>query len=297
MAGRGARSGVARSLRAPTRGRSQRGTVPASTARMARDPDPATIFHRAAEEGDRRLGQSLLELTSTAFIAGFTIVFGIVALGIAHAAAEPQLGEMARLIGALAFAPGLVFLVIGRAELFTENFFDPTASLFARRRAASVPRLLRLWAITLAVNLITGGLFVLLLAVPEVLPDDAGRALATVAEEITTRGAWAAFVSAIIGGALVALLSYLLQAVEGGGSRIALSFLIGFLLAVGPFDHVVVTALHVLVGLFLDAQVSVADLVRVSLIATAGNLVGGVGLVTLSHAAQAKGAEHSDGDA
>lgn len=44
-------------------------------------PDPAEIFHRAVEEGERRLDQSLLEPVSTSFIAGFTIVFGIVALG------------------------------------------------------------------------------------------------------------------------------------------------------------------------------------------------------------------------
>ena len=37
-------------------------------------PDPAEIFHRAVEEGERRLDQSLLELVSTSFIAGFTIV-------------------------------------------------------------------------------------------------------------------------------------------------------------------------------------------------------------------------------
>lgn len=39
-------------------------------------PSPAEIFDRAAEEGERRLDQSRLELAATSFIAGFTIVFG-----------------------------------------------------------------------------------------------------------------------------------------------------------------------------------------------------------------------------
>lgn len=63
---------------------------------------PAEIFRRAAHEGKRRLDQSLLELVATSFIAGFTIIFGTVALAITHAAVEPQLGEMARVLSALA---------------------------------------------------------------------------------------------------------------------------------------------------------------------------------------------------
>lgn len=83
---------------------------------MATALNPVDIFERAATEGKRRLNQSLLELTATAFIAGFTVVFGIIALGIVHGLAEPSLGEVAKLIGALAFGLGIVFLVVGRAE-------------------------------------------------------------------------------------------------------------------------------------------------------------------------------------
>ncbi|HEV2129477.1 MAG TPA: formate/nitrite transporter family protein, partial [Longimicrobiaceae bacterium] len=187
---------------------------------MAVAPTPSEIFHRAAEEGERRLDQSLLELASTGFIAGFTMVFGIVALGVAHAAVEPRFGEIAKIAGALAFAIGLVFLIVGRAELFTENFFDPAATAFERRESGMLFRLFRLWGITLVLNLVGGVLFALPISVPGVLPEGAGSALSKVAEEIAARGAWAGFVSAIVGGALVALLSFLLQAVNSVGSRI-----------------------------------------------------------------------------
>lgn len=97
--------------------------------------------------------------------------------------------------------------------------------------------------------------------------------------------------SAIIGGALVALLSFLPHAVDGTGSRIALAFFVGLLLALHPFDHVIMTALHVLLGIRFDAPIGVGVLTTVLAISTAGNLVGGVGLVTLSHAAQARGGD------
>jgi len=90
-------------------------------------PDPDEIFDRAVEEGERRLDQSLLELTATSFIAGFTIVFGIAALGVVDALVEPRFGDVAHIAGALAFGVGVVFLVVGRTELFNENFFDPAA--------------------------------------------------------------------------------------------------------------------------------------------------------------------------
>lgn len=260
---------------------------------MPAAPKPSEIFHRAADEGERRLKQSLLELVSTAFIAGFTIVFGIVALGVVHAAVEPRLGEIARVAGALAFATGLVFLIVGRAELFSENFFDPVATAFDRRESGILSRLLRLWSVTLAVNLIAGALFALVISVEGVLPHGSSEALRKMAEETAARGPLAGFISAIVGGSLVALLSFLLLGADSAGSRIAVTYLVGFVLAVGPFDHVVVTALHLWFGMLFGAPIEPGALATIIAIVTAGNLVGGVGLVTLSHAAQARGAQES----
>ena len=253
-------------------------------------PTPSEIFERAVEEGQRRLDQSLLELVSTSFIAGFTIVFGIIALGVTQALTEPVLGEAAKVAGALAFAIGVVFLVIGRAELFNENFFDPVATAFECREIGILSRLGRLWAITFVVNLAGGALFALVCSVEGVLPDGTRGTLTTIAEEIVHRGYWATFMAAIVGGGLVAMLSFMLQAADDALSRISLAFMVGFLLAVGPFDHVIVTVLHLLFGMMFDVPIEWGKLAIIMGIVTAGNMVGGLGLVTLSHIAQAEGA-------
>ena len=262
---------------------------------MAAAPDPADIFRRAAEEGNRRLDQSLLALISTGFIAGFTIVFGIVAMGIVHALAEPHFGEFARVLAALGFGLGLVFLVVGRAELFSENFFDPVAAAFEPHASGFLPRLLRLWGVTLALNLAGGAVLVLLLSVEGALPHGAREALHTMAEEIAAREWPAALARAVFGGALVALLSFLLISIGSGGGRAAMAWAVGFLLALGPFDHAVVTLLHLAFAAGTDA-VSMADMARLGALAVLGNMIGGIGLVTLSHAGQAKGEEGQDGD-
>ena len=173
---------------------------------MAIAPSPGEIFDRAAEEGERRLDQSAVELVATSFIAGFTVVLGIVALGAVHALVEPRFQGLGRIGGALAFGIGLVFLVVGRAELFNENFFDPVA---AAVDADSWPlrRLLRLWVVTFVFNFAGGVLF----------------------------------------------------------------------------------------GVFYGASIGPSALVETTAVVTAGNFVGGLGLVTFTHVAQWKGAQQSDG--
>jgi len=256
-------------------------------------PTPGEIFNRAVEEGERRLDQSLLELVATSFIAGFTIVFGIAALGLVHALVEPQFGDVARIAGALTFGIGVVFLVVGRAELFNENFFDPAAKAFDQSGSWLLAPLFRLWVVTFAVNLVGGVLFAAVFAVEGVLPAAAGETLARVAGEIVRRETRTTFASAIVGGALVSLLSVLLSSVETVGSRITMAYVVGFLLALGPFDHVVVTALHVVLGLLFGAPIGYGSLALTVLVATAGNLVGGLGLVTVTHLAQAVGAKEA----
>jgi formate-nitrite transporter family protein len=102
------------------------------------------------------------------------------------------------------------------------------------------------------------------------------------------------FVDAIAGGVLVSLLSFLLEAANSVRDRITLAYIVGFLLALGPFDHVIVTVLHVFFGMLFGASIGVGTLARMTVIITAGNLVGGLGLVTLTHIAQARGARESD---
>lgn len=257
---------------------------------MPAAPKPAEVFERAAEEGERRLDQSLLELVATAFIAGFTIIFGIVAMGIVDGLARPSMGEFAKVPGALAFALGLVLLIVGRAELFSENFFDPLAAIFKHRHKGQAARLLRLWSVTLALNLVGGAVLVLVLSVEGALPPGALDGLNRVAEEIAGRTPLATLSRAVVGGALVALLSFLVAATDHSGARIQLAYAVGVLLALGPFEHVVVSALHLGFGIALGADVDWAWAVEATLVAIAGNLLGGVGLVTLSHAAQAMGA-------
>lgn len=256
---------------------------------MTTPPSPAEIFHEAASEGRRRLDQTGLELLATGFVAGFTIVFGIVAMGLVHSALLAEGREWAKLAGAMAFGLGLVLLVVQRAELFSENFFDPIAAMVDDRSARLGARVARLWLLTLVSNLVGGAVVAAAVAVDGVLPAGAADSLARIAREIAARDHLAAFLSAVLGGVLVASLSYALAGTGRVTARILVAWLVGFLLAAGPFDHVVVTLLHLGLGVLEGAPLGASEILGIAAVVTAGNLVGGVGLVTLSHVAQARG--------
>lgn len=254
---------------------------------MAVAPSPNEIYERAVDEGRRRLDMPAIEQITTAFIAGVTIVFGIVALGVVEALVAPALGEgVGAVVGALAFAIGLVFLIVGRTELFTENFFDPVAASIESPGAGDVSRLGVLWSTTLVFNLIGGGVLLAIMTVDGALPHGSSEVLTKVAEEVAAKSWPATLARAVLAGALITLLSYLLAASNSVVSRILVAYMVGTFLALGPFDHVVVSALHVLFGIWLGGHVGYGDLVANLGLATFGNLVGGLFLITFTHAAQ-----------
>ena len=231
---------------------------------------------------------SPLDQVATSFIAGVTIVFGIVALGVVEALVEPDLGSgVAHVAGALGFGIGVVFLVVGRTELFSENFFDPVATAIEGDRLWG--RLGRLWVTTLVLNLVGGATLVAVLTVPGALPGDSAAALVRMAEEITAKAWPATLARAVLAGGLVTLLSYMMSAVNSVVARILVAYMVGVFLALGPFDHVVVSALHVLFGVWLSDAVAYSGLVANIALATVGNVVGGLLLITLTHTAQVKG--------
>ena len=253
-------------------------------------PTPQEMYQRAADEGQRRLSASALDVVATGFLAGFTIVFGIIALGIAHGLVAESFGEGAgKVAGALAFGIGLVFAIVGRSELFTENFLDPIAATIEKRPGSSWSRVARLWVGILAFNLVGGAALALLLTVEGALAAGASEALARVASETTSREMLPSFTNAVAAGALLTLMTYLLQGTDSETGRMLVAYLVGFFLAIGPFNHVVVTFLHLLIGMRFGADVGWGDVGANFAISTAGNVVGGLVFVTITQTARAKG--------
>lgn len=220
-------------------------------------------------------------------MAGIDVVFGIVALGVTHALVADRFGSAAGdLAGAVAFGIGFVFIVVGRSELFTENFLVPVAGVDRRSRRSWLD-LLQLWLLSPLFNLVGGAILVVIVTTHGVLPDGTGGALRSLAERTDENGAVAAAASAVAAGALVTLMTWLVEGADSMGVRIVTAWIAGSLLALGMFNHVIVVTLELFIGIRYGADVGYGDLFSNLAIALVGNLVGGILLVTLTRFGQA----------
>ncbi len=252
-------------------------------------PEPHEMFARTREEGERRLRRSPLELTTTSLVAGFDVVFGVIALAAATAAMSPHFGPSAgHFFGALAFGIAFIFIVVGRSELFTENFLVPVTAL--RRGRLSWVKLAQLWTISPVMNLLGGIALVLIVSSEGVLPEGAAPALVDIAERHGELGHWSAFLSAIVGGALITVMTWMVEGVGTVGGRIIVAWSAGALLALASLNHVIVVTLELVFGLRFGADVGAGDIGLNFAIAAAGNMVGGLLFVTLTRTSQAIGA-------
>ena len=251
-------------------------------------PEPHEMFRRTREEGRRRLTRSKLELTSTSLVAGFDVVFGVIALAAATAAITPRFGPSAgHFVGSLFFGIAFIFIVVGRSELLTENFLVPITAL--RRGKLSKLKLAELWTISPVMNIIGGTALILIVSSKGVLPQGAAPALVEVAERIGNLTLWSAFLSAIVGGALITVMTWMVEGVGTVGGRIVVAWIAGVLLALLSLNHVIVVTLELIFGLRFGADITGGDISLNFAVAAVGNLIGGMLFVTLTRTSQAIG--------
>jgi formate/nitrite transporter FocA (FNT family) len=199
----------------------------------------------------------------------------------------PHFGVFAgRVAGAAAFGIGFVFVVVGKSELFTENFLVPIAGL--ERSRGSVLKLLELWVGTLVLNIAGGILLAVILTSHGVLWHGSGAAVRRLTHHLVGYGAWTGFLSAIVAGALMTLMTWFVEgAAESGGIRIVMAWLVGALIALGTFNHAIVSTIEIFFGIRYGADATWTQLFQNLGVAVGGNLVGGLALVTFVRSAQA----------
>ena len=251
-------------------------------------PEPHEIYERVREEGKRRLQRPLLELMSTSLVAGFDVVFGVTALALASATLEKRFGaDVGHLAGSIAFGIAFVFIVAGRSELFTENFLVPIAGL--SRERASWLKLAELWTVSPVLNVLGGTLLIIVLTVHGVLPHGAGKPLIATADKLHANNFLGAFLSALGAGALITLMTWLVEGAESMGIRVLMAWITGAVLTLAVFNHVIVATLELIFAIRYGSHIPYIFVVGNFFVAALGNMIGGILFVTLTRTGQAKG--------
>lgn len=255
-----------------------------------RVPEPEQIYERTKEEGKRRLARPAIEETSTALAAGFDIVVGIVVMGLLIRFTQRQFGsEVAHVFGAMGFGIAFVFLIVGRAELFTENFLVPLAGLDDEDENSSWTNLAKLWLISPFANVVGGLIVILIVTTHSVLPFGTGRVLVDVAETLHANGWLALFMNAVFAGALITAMTWFIEGQATMLPRMIVAWIVGFILALGSLNHVIVVTLELIMGYRFGADDYAWTFILWNfLVAAGGNIVGGIGLVTLNRLTQGR---------
>ena len=246
--------------------------------------EPEQIYAATQDEGRRRLSRPPLELAATALVGGFDVALGIAAYALAAAAIG---GDRGRVAGAIAFGIAFVFIVVGKSELFTENFLIPIAGLNARDRGSWF-KLAELWAVALVLNIAGGLLIAVVITSHGVLRYGTPAPLLELAHHVTHYSTLAGFLSAIIAGALMTLMTWFVEgAAESAGVRIVMAWIVGALIVLGTFNHAIVSTIELIYGMRYGGGVTYGQLFGNLGLSVAGNMVGGLLLVTFARAVQA----------
>lgn len=248
------------------------------------------IFERVTATADEEFQRPARLLFLSGIAAGLSIGLSFVARA-ALTGATPM--DTSGLIGNLLYPIGFLLIVGGRYQLFTENTLTPVTLVLTR--IASVPLLLRVWAVVLAANVLGAAIMAFVLANTGVLNEATAEAAAVFGHHALETSAPDLFWKGVFAGWIVASMVWLTHAARDATARILIVFLLMYLIPSADLFHCVIGACEVLF-VFFQGEASLAACGSFFAAVVAGNTVGGVLLVGILNFAQTRDARFPDRD-
>jgi formate/nitrite transporter FocA (FNT family) len=246
------------------------------------------IFNAAVANAREELRRSPRSLAFSGLAGGLTM--GLTGLGVAAVRAVLGSGAWEEFVSFLVYPIGFIAVIIGRAQLFTENTLYPVVLVLDERRnfRRNVSKTLRLWAVVFSANVV-GALFFALLAIKS------GALAPEVATQLVNLGVYSVtgssahfFWSGIVGGWLIALVAWMVTASQWTIGQVAMIWLLAFVVGVGKFAHCIAASGEILAAV-VSGSISFAGYFHWLLFATLGNVAGGVIIVSLLNYGQVRG--------
>ena len=244
------------------------------------------ILEQVSKNGREELARSTHALAFSGVAGGLTM--GLTGLSVAIARATMGSSPNAEIVAHLFYPLGFIAVIIGRAQLFTENTLYPVILVLDEHK--HLLNMLRLWGVVFASN-VFGALCFAALAVraPSLRPEYVAELvkLGTTALGSTTSHI---FWSGVIGGWLIALVAWMVSASHWTIGQIVIVWMVTFVVGLGHFAHCIATSGEILSAV-VAGQASAMQYVHWILFATLGNIVGGVMIVSLLNYGQVKAGE------
>jgi formate/nitrite transporter FocA (FNT family) len=234
------------------------------------------ILLHEIEEGIDALERPVVGLFVSGLSAGLDVGFSLFLMAVVLTRVEGTLPEpMVSMLVANMYSVGFIFVILGRSELFTEQ--TTLAVLPTLDGRASVGSLLRLWVVVYVANTLGAAAFAgLVTRIGPSLGVIQPRVFGEIAHRLTDHSAREMFLSGILAGWLMGLLSWLIAAARDTISQIVLVWLVTTVIGFASLHHAIVGTVEVLSGAFSGQGIGPRDVGRFLLWVTLGNIVGGV---------------------
>lgn len=250
------------------------------TARLTADE----IFEKVESNAHDEVRRTPHALAFSGLAGGLTM--GLT--GIAVASAQAALPNHKEFIPYLFYPLGFIAVIIGRAQLFTENTLYPVALILSERK--HVIDTLRLWTIVFACNVVGAMAFAALAVKTSSLRPEIAENLRQLGQAALVGSNAHIFWSGVIGGWMIALVAWMVSASTWTIGQIAVIWLLTFIVGLGHFSHCIATSGEILAAVFSGDETFGAYL-NWLVCATSGNIVGGIFIVTLLNFGQVKAGE------
>jgi formate/nitrite transporter FocA (FNT family) len=245
------------------------------------------IYEQASENARDELSRSTRALAFSGVAGGITM--GLTALAVGTARAFLPAGSVSDFISYLFYPVGFIAVIIGRSQLFTENTLYPVVLLLKER--GHVLNTLRLWTTVFAANVAGAFIFALLAVKTSALQPKIADELVRMGEAMVSPSAGTIFWTGVIGGWLIALVAWMVSASHWTIGQIVMVWLLTFVVGAGRFAHCIATSGEILAAV-VGGPLPAYSYLRWIAPATAGNIVGGVVIVSLLNWGQVKAGEN-----
>jgi formate/nitrite transporter FocA (FNT family) len=244
-----------------------------------------TVYEVIQREGEKEMRRPASSLWWSGVIAGLAISSSVLAQAALHLNLPDTPWRWP--IENLGYTVGFILVILGRLQLFTENTITPVLPIMANFSMRAFRKMIALWAIVFAANLVGTFLAAVVSDLVGIVTDDQLGAMREIARKaVLGKTPMEALLLGIPAGFFVAAIVWMLP--NAKGAELWIIIIMTYLIAIGGFAHVVVGSMETFL-LMVNGEIGVLSGAGGYILpALIGNILGGTALFSLLAYAQVR---------
>lgn len=245
-------------------------------------PTAEDIYQQVALNAKAELKRTTVSLAISGFAGG--IFMGLSGLGTALVLGLFGTSPTTHFVATMFYPIGFIVVIIGRAQLFTENTLYPVALVLSEKR--ELWNTLRLWCTVLPANVLGALAFAALAVRTSALMPATREALMQLGVTAARVSPAGIFWSAVTAGWIIATAAWLVSGSHSITGSVIILWILTYVVGLGSFAHCIATSGEILSAV-LGGQLATVTYLHWLWLAVAGNVCGGIFMVTLLEYGQA----------